>query len=56
MMSLVVVAGAVMQLPAGRLSDLTDRRYVLAGAAVGAALFALLVFLAQPRTAGWSSP
>jgi MFS family permease len=52
MMSIVVVAGAVMQLPAGRLSDLTDRRYVLAGAAVGAAVFALLVFLAQPR-ASW---
>ena len=50
MMSIVVVAGAVMQLPAGRLSDLTDRRYVLAGAAVGAAVFALLVFLAQPRS------
>ena len=33
MMSLVVVAGAVMQLPAGRISDMTDRRYVLAGAA-----------------------
>ena len=32
MMSLVVVAGAAMQLPAGALSDLTDRRYVLAGA------------------------
>ena len=52
MMSIVVVAGAVMQLPAGKLSDLTDRRYVLAGAAVGAAVFALLVFLAQPR-ASW---
>ena len=41
MMSLVVVAGAAMQLPAGRLSDKTDRRFVLAGAAFGAALFAL---------------
>jgi MFS family permease len=50
MMSLVVVAGAVMQLPAGRISDLTDRRYVLAAAAVGAALFALLVFLVEPRS------
>ncbi|MBN9252801.1 MAG: MFS transporter, partial [Mesorhizobium sp.] len=49
MMSLVVVAGAVMQLPAGRLSDRTDRRYVLAGAAFGAALFGLIVFLVQPR-------
>src|SRR5262249_28572301 len=50
MMSIVVVAGAVMQLPAGRISDLTDRRYVLAGAAVGASLFAVLVFLVQPRS------
>ena len=38
-----------MQLPAGRLSDRTDRRYVLAGAAFGAALFGLIVFLVQPR-------
>ena len=52
MMSLVVVAGAAMQLPVGRISDLTDRRYVLAGAALGSALFALLVFLVAPR-AGW---
>jgi MFS family permease len=50
MMSLVVVAGAAMQMPAGRVSDRTDRRYVLAGAAFGAALFALLVFLLQPRS------
>lgn len=50
MMSLVVVAGAVMQLPAGRLSDRTDRRYVLAGAAFGAASFGLIVFLVQPRS------
>lgn len=49
MMSLVVVAGAVMQLPAGRISDHTDRRYVLAAAAAGSALFAVLVFLVQPR-------
>ena len=50
MMSVVVVAGAVAQLPVGRISDLTDRRYILAGAAVGSAVFALLVFLVQPRT------
>lgn len=49
MMSLVVVAGAVMQLPAGRISDHTDRRYVLAAAAAGSTLFAVLVFLVQPR-------
>ncbi|HEY4192360.1 MAG TPA: MFS transporter, partial [Mesorhizobium sp.] len=51
MMSIVVVAGAAMQLPAGRLSDKTDRRYVLAGAAFGAAFFAILLFLFQPRSA-----
>ncbi len=46
MMSLVVVAGAAMQLPVGRISDMTDRRYVLAGAALGAAhRSALLIFL-----------
>ncbi|MBN9065837.1 MAG: MFS transporter, partial [Rhizobiales bacterium] len=32
MMSLVVIAGAVMQLPAGRVSDRTDRRFVMAAA------------------------
>jgi MFS family permease len=31
-------------------SDKTDRRYVLAGAALGAALFGLLVFVATPRS------
>jgi len=50
MMSLVVVAGAALQLPIGRVSDSTDRRYVLAAAAFGAALFGLLVFIAAPRT------
>jgi len=49
MMSLVVVAGAACQIPAGRISDRTDRRYVLAGAALCAALVALLIFLFQPR-------
>ena len=49
MMSLVVVAGAAMQIPAGRLSDRTDRRYVLAAAAVGAALCALVMFLFEFR-------
>ncbi|WP_315924779.1 MFS transporter [Mesorhizobium sp. SP-1A] len=50
MMSLVVVAGAVMQIPAGRISDRTDRRYVLAGAAFAGALVALLLFLFQFRS------
>jgi MFS family permease len=50
MMSLVVVAGAAMQMPAGRASDLTDRRFVLAAAAFGSSLVALVVFFAQPRS------
>jgi MFS family permease len=50
MMSLVVVAGAVLQMPAGRLSDRTDRRFVLAGAALGAALIGMAIFIAAPRS------
>ena len=51
MASAVVLAGAVLQFPMGRLSDIIDRRYVLAAAAFGAATFALLVFVLQPRSA-----
>ncbi len=50
MMSLVVVAGAVAQMPVGRISDRMDRRYVLAGVSVVAALFGLLIFFVQPRS------
>ncbi len=43
MMSVPVVAGALMQLPFGRLSDRMDRRYVLAGiAALGVVLGAVM--------------
>jgi MFS family permease len=46
MMSVPVIAGALMQLPFGRLSDRMDRRYVLAGiAAIGVALGVLLAVL-----------
>lgn len=51
MMSLVVVAGAAMQMPIGRASDRMDRRYVLAAAALGAALVGLAVFVFQPHSA-----
>lgn len=51
MMSLVVVAGAAMQLPVGRFSDTTDRRYVLVAASLGSAFFALLIWVVAPRTA-----
>ncbi|MEP9399136.1 MFS transporter [Mesorhizobium sp. KR2-14] len=50
MMSLVVVAGAAMQMPMGRISDRTDRRYVLAAAAFGSAAVGVLIFLAAPRS------
>lgn len=50
MMSLVVIAGAVAQMPVGRFSDRLDRRYVLAAVAALAALVALLIFFLQPRS------
>ena len=48
MMSLPIFAGALMQLPAGRLSDLMDRRYVLAALAGVAALSGWAIALFQP--------
>jgi MFS family permease len=50
MMSATIFAGAVMQLPAGRLSDRIDRRYVLAMMACIAALDGLLLFALKPAT------
>ena len=50
MMSITVIAGAAMQMPAGRISDRTDRRYVLAAASLGAALFGLVIFIASARS------
>ena len=49
MMSLVMIAGAVTQMPAGRISDRTDRRYVLAAAALGCALIGVAIFVVAPR-------
>ncbi|MCM2473391.1 MFS transporter [Rhizobium sp. CG5] len=49
MMSLTIFAGAAMQFPAGKLSDRTDRRYVLAGIGLAAALAALLIVVFQPH-------
>ncbi|RIK84499.1 MAG: MFS transporter [Hyphomicrobiales bacterium] len=50
MMSIVVISGALAQLPVGRASDRTDRRYVLSAASFGAALFALALFSFAPRS------
>jgi len=51
MMSLVVISGALAQMPVGRISDRTDRRYVLSAAAFGCAIVALSLFIFSPRTA-----
>ncbi len=48
MMSVAIFSGAVMQLPAGRISDRIDRRYVLAALAGVGALAGLLIFLVEP--------
>ncbi|PTM94386.1 MFS transporter [Mycoplana dimorpha] len=48
MMSVTIFAGAVMQLPAGRISDRVDRRYVLAALSALAGLAGLLMVLMQP--------
>ena len=48
MMSVAVVFGAVIQIPVGRLSDKMDRRIVLTGAALIAALAGLLLFVFRP--------
>lgn len=50
MMSLVVVAGAALQIPVGKASDRTDRRYVLIGASLASAIAAVLIFLVAPRS------
>ena len=50
MMSLVVVAGAALQVPVGRISDMTDRRYVLVGASLACAMEGVLIFLVAPRS------
>lgn len=51
MMSAAVLAGALVQIPVGKISDLTDRRYVLAAAAGGASVTGLLILLLRPQSA-----
>jgi MFS family permease len=48
MMGITVVSGALTQVPIGRLSDRTDRRYVIAGAAIGAALAGVGLYSLRP--------
>ncbi|MBW9065240.1 MFS transporter [Rhizobium herbae] len=48
MMSTTIFAGALMQFPAGRLSDMIDRRYVLSALAAVAATAGALIFLIEP--------
>jgi MFS family permease len=48
MMGITVVSGAITQVPAGRLSDRTDRRYVIAGTATAAALIGIAILSAEP--------
>lgn len=48
MVSITIFAGAIMQFPAGRLSDRMDRRYVLAALSGLAALAGVLLVLLQP--------
>lgn len=51
MMSLVVVAGAAMQMPVGRISDVTDRRFVLGAASFGSAVVGVLIYVTAPTSA-----
>ncbi len=53
MMSVAVFSGALMQFPAGRMSDRMDRRYVLAGLSAVAALSGLLFFVLTPFDVTW---
>ncbi|MDO1582041.1 MFS transporter [Rhizobium oryzicola] len=48
MVSITIFAGAVMQFPAGRLSDRMDRRHVLAGLSLVSAVAGLAVVLFHP--------
>ena len=50
MMSAAVLAGALIQIPVGKISDITDRRYVLAAAAGGASIAGLLILILRPQS------
>ncbi len=48
LMGTVLLGGALAQLPVGRLSDLTDRRFVIAGLLTAGALIAAIGWLLSP--------
>jgi MFS family permease len=50
--AIAAIAGAVAQIPFGRLSDRIDRRQVMIGLAAGSAVVGLLIVLINP-SAGW---
>lgn len=52
MMSIAVLAGALIQIPVGRLSDKIDRRYVLAGTAALSVSAGLLLLIFRPVAPG----
>lgn len=51
MVSVTILAGALTQIPVGRLSDRIDRRFVLAGVAGASSLIGLAIFLIAPSNA-----
>ncbi|MBC7150869.1 MFS transporter [Ciceribacter selenitireducens] len=51
MLSFTIFIGALMQFPAGKASDRTDRRYVLAALSGVAAIAALLLIVLRPQDA-----
>lgn len=52
MMSITIFSGAVMQIPAGRMSDRMDRRHVLAGLAAIAGVSGLAITVIKPSSIG----
>ena len=52
MMGVTIACGALTQVPAGRVSDRTDRRYVIVAAAAGAGLAGFALFAFEPTAPG----
>lgn len=52
MMSVTIFSGALMQIPAGRMSDRMDRRYMLAGLAAIAGVSGLAIVIIKPEDVG----